>query len=287
MSDWTILRLIEWGTAYLAEREFDESRLNVELLLGRVLNLPRLNLYLQFDRTLLPEELAAFKELFRRRLTREPLQYILGQTDFMGLDLEVGPGVLVPRPETEGLVEAVLRCAKGMDIVRGAILDIGTGSGNIAVALGHFLPAWHILSVDVSEPALEIAQRNVRRHSLDNVVLRRCDILREDPGTGPTELVVSNPPYVSAGEYETLQPEIRLFEPREATTDNADGLTFYRRLATVSRRILSPGGWLWCELGFDQAEPVSAVMRAEGFEHLEIEKDFAGIPRVLGVRASQ
>lgn len=286
MNEWTILRLIEWGTAYLAERGIDESRLNVELLLGRVLNLRRLNLYLQFDRTLLPEELAAFKELFQRRLTREPLQYILGRTEFMGLELEVGPEVLIPRPETEGLVEAVLRCVKGMDIARGEILDVGTGSGSIAVALGQFLPAWHVIAVDVSEPALELARRNVRRHALDNITLRHCDILREDPPGGPMDLVVSNPPYVSAGEFETLQPEVRLFEPREATTDNADGLTFYRRLAAVSRRLLSPGGWLWCELGFGQFEPVSAVMRGEGFEHVEIEKDFAGIPRVLGARTS-
>jgi release factor glutamine methyltransferase len=285
MNDWTVLRLVEWGAAYLAERGFEEARLHVELLLGRVLNLPRLNLYLQFDRLLTAEELAAFKELFRRRLSHEPLQYVLGTAEFMGLALEVGPGVLVPRPETEGLVESVIRCARGMDLARGKILEVGTGSGNIAAALGHFLPGWRIVSVDASESALAIAERNVRKHAHDNVTIRRCDILREPVGTEPVDMIVSNPPYVSVEEFDTLQPEVRLFEPREATTDGADGLTFYHALAAIGPSMLLPGGWCWCEIGYGQESPVSEIFRKAGFEQIQTEKDFAGIPRVLGARS--
>jgi release factor glutamine methyltransferase len=282
--NWTVLSLIEWGTQYLAGNGFDEARLHVELLLGRVLSLPRLSLYLQFDRVLAPAELSLFKELFKRRLAHEPLQYILGETEFMGLRIAVDPSVLIPRPETEILVEKAIECAKSRSDGSVDILDVGTGSGNIAVALSRFLPSSRILSVDASSEALAMAERNIRQHGCQNVQLRQLDILMEDPRNQLFDLIVSNPPYVSADEFGQLQVEVRDFEPRRATTDGGDGYVFHRRLAQMGMSHLRPGGWLLVEIGFGQSERVRDLFRSAGLAGVDIVPDFSQIARIAVAR---
>lgn len=278
---WTVLSLIEWASAYLAARAFDETRLHVELMLGHVLSLKRIQLYLQFDRPLTPAELAAFKALFRRRLDHEPLQYILGETDFMGVTLGVAPGVLIPRPETELLVETALKHATstGKDTMH--VLDVGTGSGCIAIGLAHQLPALTVLGIDASEDALAIARKNHVRYPDLHVTFERHDIRSAAWPRGSFDLVLSNPPYIAPAEYETLEPEVRDHEPRAALTDDQDGLAFYRILVALAPRILREGGLLMCEIGHGQSDAVASLARAHGLTVREIIPDLAGVPRVI------
>lgn len=276
-----MLSLLEWADRYLRERSFQESRLNAELLLAHALGLERLGLYLQFDRPLTPDELARFKPLMVRRLSHEPVQYILGETSFMGLPLDVGPAVLIPRPETEELVEAVIAWMKNSGRGEGRIFEVGAGSGNIAVALGKFLPGSRVISIEKSAEALAVARRNCERHGLGNVEILEGDIFEWDREGREFDAVVANPPYVSAGEFELLEPEVRQFEPRNATTDGGDGLRFIRRIAGISPGLLRPGGGMFVEIGYGQADEAGRIARASGLREVGVKNDFAGIGRIL------
>lgn len=280
-NSWTVLSLLQWATEHLKQKGIDEARLTVELLLAHTLNLTRFALYTNFDRPMSPDELAAFKSLFKRRLTHEPLQYILGETEFMGLKLSIDRRALIPRPETEILVEEALKVARGMTGDKIRILDIGTGSGNIPVALAHFLPHAAITSVDVSAGALELAAGNIRRHNLTNVTLRHSDIFA-DSFTGQSfNMVVSNPPYVSVAEFQMLQPEVKNFEPGIATTDGADGLTFIRHIGALAKEMLLPGGMLLMEIAFNQAPLTEAILKSSGYNSVTFVQDYAGIQRIV------
>lgn len=278
---WTILSLLGWAENYLRDRSFDECRLNAELMLAHVLALPRLNLYLQFDRPLTAGELAAFKALLLRRMTHEPLQYILGNTEFMGMLLEVGPGVLIPRPETESLVEYALQWLKTAAADRSRILEIGTGSGNIAVALAQYLPGALITSIDVSPDALAFARRNAARHGITEIEFLLGDVFRESFDGRMFDCVLSNPPYIASEEFSQLQPEVREFEPAIATTDGADGFRFIRRVAEVSAGALCVGGALFMEIGYNQEQEALAIAARAGLTGASVARDFAGLPRVL------
>lgn len=278
---WTVLSLIEWSQLYLQERGFDEARLHAELLLAHVLGWLRLDLYLQFDRPLTPAELAAYRALFKRRLTHEPLQYILGETAFMGLTMVVERGVLIPRPETELLVELALQIINKKEGGGAQVLDIGTGSGNIAVALGHHAPGAQIFGIDVSPEAIAVAARNVERHKLSNVSVQVLDILSGLFAGRDLDLIVSNPPYISREQFATLEPEVRDFEPRGALTDDGDGMTFYRRLAPITLELLRPGGEVLFEIGFGQDTDVARLLAGCGYSAVGVTKDYAGIPRVV------
>jgi release factor glutamine methyltransferase len=283
--NWTVLPLLEWAERYLRERSFGESRLNAELLLAHALQLPRLGLYLQFDRPLAAPELAHFKKLLLRRMSHEPLQYILGETEFMGLRFEVTPAVLIPRPETEDLVAEAIRWLKDSGKQKGSILEIGTGSGNIAVALGKFLPGARITSLEKSGDALEVARRNCARHGPGNVEFLNVDVFSAgfegEIGGRTFDAVVSNPPYIPGAEFEHLEPEVRDFEPRLATTDGADGFRFIRRIAGLAPGILRPGGGMFLEIGYGQADAAGTIARASGLTGVGVHKDFAGIGRIL------
>ncbi len=257
----------------------------MELLLGKVLGLTRMQLYLQFDRPLRDQELAEFKGLFRRRLGHEPLQYILGETEFLGLRFAVDSRVLIPRPETELLVESAAEILKRENAeVRPEVLEVGTGSGNIAVALGRLVPAARILSIDVSDAALEVAARNVAVHGVGNVELRKGDILTESFGPERFDLIISNPPYVPLADHRTLQPEVRDHEPSIATTDGGDGLSLTSRIFDVAGESLRAGGWLLLEIGFGQGPAVLSLASERGLRGGEVFADYAGIPRVFRAR---
>jgi release factor glutamine methyltransferase len=283
-AQWTILSLLDWSTGYLARRGFEEARLHVELMLAQVLGLKRLDLYLQFDRPLTAEERGAFRALFERRLKHEPLQYILGRTEFMGIPLAVDSSVLIPRPETELLVECALDVLKEQPSRPAEILEIGAGSGNIAVALASFVPGASIVSIDTSATALRVAAANVARHRLENVTLVEADVFADILPGRTFDMVISNPPYVSREEFESLQPEIREHEPVGAVTDGGDGLRVISRIAEIAPRLLRPGGTLLIEIGFGQSAEVRAFFAAAGFEEIAIVPDFARVPRVLRAR---
>ena len=282
---WTVLSLVEWAARHLADQGFDEARLHVELLLAHVLHLKRLDLYLQFDRPLLPIELAAFKSLFKRRLTHEPLQYITGETEFMGLPLFVDKSVLIPRPETELLVEKAIERLAALTLASPDILDVGTGSGNIAIALAHFVPQSRVLAMDISPAALATAGRNIERNAVQNVSLVEADIFGSMPSDIPFDMILSNPPYVSLEEYAGLQPEVKDFEPRNASTDEGDGLRYIRTIATLASRQLKAQGSLLLEIGFGQADDALEIVSGAGLSQVQVFPDVAGIPRViLGTR---
>lgn len=278
---WTVLSMIEWSRDYLAGRGFEEGRLHAELLLGHVLKLDRLHLYLQFDRPLTPAELGEYRELFKRRLTHEPLQYILGEAAFMGITLGVGPGVLVPRPETELLVERTLARVRDSGKPGIRILDVGTGSGNIALALAHHSADVRVTGVDISAAAIARSRSNAERLSITAVEFIHADVFAGGCVDGRFDIVAANPPYISRNEFETLMPEVRMFEPREALTDEDDGYGFLQRLVPRSRELLERGGAFLCEIGYGQGARAREIVEKAGFALVRVHADYAGIPRVV------
>jgi len=276
---WDVLKILNWTKGYLAEKGVENPRLEAEWMLCEALSLDRVGLYLNFDKPLSDAELATYRGMVARRGKREPLQYILGSQEFMGLDFQVSPAVLIPRHDTEVLVtEAVKRGAAAR-----SILDIGTGSGCVAIALAKALPEAEISSVDISAEALAVARGNAERNGA-TVHFFQGSVL--EPFSGRRfDMIVSNPPYIPAAELATLQQEVRGFEPLGALDGGADGLDFYRRITGGATEQLNPGGWLLFEVGAGQAPRVLGLLRAGGFS-LEgfTQTDPAGIERVVGGR---
>lgn len=273
---WTVLKLLRRTAEYFAGRGVDTPRLDAELLLAATLGLDRVGLYLNFERPLQSDELDAFRERVRRRASREPLAYILGHTEFWSLPLKVTPAVLIPRGDTEVLVEAALSRLHGA----ARVLDVGTGSGALAIALAHERPECSVTAIDLSAAALEVAAENARC----NGVAERVHLLRQDLATlpaGPFDLVVANPPYIPSGELAALMPEVRDFEPPLALDGGCDGLAAYRALAGQAGSVLTPGGWLLVEVGIGQATPVRELFTGAGLVEVGIRDDYAGIPRVV------
>lgn len=276
---WTVLRILEWTAGYFQEKGIDSPRLDAELLLADQLGVSRVGLYLEFDRPLNGEELSAYRRRVERRASREPVQYILGETEFWSLTLSVSPQVLIPRADTEVLVEEALH--RLSDAPR--VLDVGTGSGAIAIAIATERPAAEVEAIDLSEGALEVAGRNVTRYGLENRVHLRREDLRAISG-GRYNLVISNPPYIPRNDLAALMPEVRDFEPSNALDGGGDGLDCYKALAGQAHRLLCEGGWMLVEVGIDQARSVRALFTAAGLEEAFVREDYAGIPRVVGAR---
>jgi release factor glutamine methyltransferase len=276
---WTVLKVIKWTSDYFAERGIEGGRLDAELLLADLLELDRVGLYLQFDRPLTMDELTRYRERVGRRARREPLQYILGRAEFWSLPFRVTPAVLVPRPETEVLVEEALLRAEGC----ARILDVGTGSGAIAVALAHELPGVTVTAIDISPEALAVAAENARTNGVaDRVHLEPGDLQRLPPGD--YDLVVSNPPYIALTDLPELMPEVRDFEPQLALAGGADGLDSYRSLARQAPQLLTAGGWLLLEIGVGQADAVRDLLLGAGLVEVFCRDDYAHLPRVVGGR---
>ena len=273
---WTVLKILQWTTDYFAGKEIDSARLDAELLLAATLDLDRVGLYVNFERPLDAAELAAYRERVRRRAKREPVQYILGETEFWSLVFNVGPEVLVPRADTEVLVEEALTRIEGST----RVLDVGTGSGAIAIALAHEKPEILVTALDCSQPALEVARGNAQRNRVADRVTCQAGDLASLPA-GPFEVIVSNPPYIPSGDWQKLMPEVRDYEPRLALDGGDDGLEAYRQLAVQAGQVLVPGGWLLVEVGIGQAADVSTLFKAAGLIEIGQRDDYAGIPRVV------
>jgi release factor glutamine methyltransferase len=259
------------------DRTSETGRLDAELLLAHALGRSRIELYTDLDRPLTEAEVAAYRQLVARRSRREPVAYILGEWGFRRLTLKVDPRALIPRPETEVVVERCLALLAGHDSPR--VLDVGVGSGAIALAIADEHPGASVVAVDRSEGALALARENLVRTGLEaRVTLVRGHLL--DGVAGPFDLVVSNPPYVPATEWESLQPEIRLFEPRDAVV----GDRVWEAVAARARGVLASGGRLVLECGDGQADGVAAGLRGLGYEDVLATPDLAGRPRVVGGR---
>jgi len=261
----------------------EHFRLEAERLIAYALEMSRVDLFMDRERRLGSDDEERIRSLIDRRMQGEPLQYITGLAEFMSLPFAVDPRVLIPRPETETLVEAVVGRFSRKDPV--VLCDIGVGSGAVAVSLARNLPESVVLGVDVSQSALDLAGENaVRNDVVGRVVFRRADV-RIEPFDGwelaPFDAVVSNPPYVSQEEWGKLPVEIREHEPRVALCDEGDGLTFFRLIARKSGGVLKPGGWLFLETGDSQGRKVMAILEESGYEGLEILPDLGGIGRVV------
>lgn len=277
---WTVMELVGWTANYLKEKGFHNARLNAELLLSGTLGLKRLDLYLQHDRPLQADELAAFKGRLQRRAKREPLQYIDGTAAFRQLTLRVDPRVLIPRPETELLVQAVLDRVAGREGLRA--LDIGTGSGAIALALATEGPFARVVAVDVAEGALEVAMANAREAAPDASVDFRRGSLFEAVAGERFDVVVSNPPYVGEEERDGLDAEVRDWEPPGALFAGTGGLEVIRPLVAQAPAHLHPGGLLALEIGAAQGEAVSDLIRATAaFAEPRVIADLAGRDRIV------
>jgi release factor glutamine methyltransferase len=277
---WTVLELVAWTAGWLREKGFHNARLNAELLLAGVLGLKRLDLYLQHDRPLRPEELAEFKQRLLRRAKREPLQYIDGRAAFRDLLLSVDARVLIPRPETEVLVQAVLDWAAGREEL--SALDVGTGSGAIALALATEGPFARVVATDVSDEALEVARANRDRAAPGAPVDFRLGSLYGPVARERFHVVVSNPPYVGEEERAGLDPEVRDWEPAGALFAGAGGLDVIRPLVAEAPGHLEPGGLLALEVGAAQAEAVAGLIRATAvFDEPRVRRDLAGRERIV------
>jgi release factor glutamine methyltransferase len=279
----SVRQLIEGASNRLAAAGVASPRLDAEVLLARVLETPRTGLHTRPQRIVDERDAEAFETLLQRRLQRQPVAYITGLKEFWSLDFQVTPDVLIPRPETERLVEvAIGHLARE---TAPSICEIGTGSGCIAVALARELTRASIVATDISPAALIVARGNAARHGVGERVELVCSDLCDALGERRFDAVVSNPPYVAAGEIAGLEPELG-FEPRRALDGGADGLDVVRRLLDGARDCLTAGGMLWVEVGATRAGVVADWARRRGFEGVDLIADYAGLPRVLVARAA-
>lgn len=276
---WRVLDLIKWGEKYFSDNNFENPRKEIELLLQDILECSRVDLYLRFEEPLAKLQLVKLREWVQRRKSREPIQYITGKAGFHNLILNVSPEVLIPRPESERLVDVLIEAiGKNKNI---SILDIGTGSGCLALALGQELPNAKITGIDNSTKAIEIAQLNAKTLKIENVIFSQLDLF-ENKIEGKYDVVISNPPYIPQKEIESLMPEVKNFEPHSALTDSADGLTFYHKISEISKRIINSKGWFFLEVGLgEHPKKAMQLFSNEKFKNVELIKDYNGDDRVL------
>ena len=301
----TVLEVIQRSAPFLEQKGVESPRLQIELLLAQVLKMPRLKLYLNFDRALTEPELTMLREMVKRRAAREPLQHILGSMSFCGLEIKSSRAALVPRPETELLAERAWQwlgtlasglartpdaCPAGPEAGAPSqdtklVLDFGTGTGCIALAIAKNAPAAEIHAVDVSGEALALAKENAAANALaERITFHQGDGFAALPHELVFDLIVSNPPYIASAEIATLEPEVRDFDPRAALDGGEDGLDFYRRLAREAGRFLNPGGRLMVEFGDGQADDLKKIFSTENWIVDEIVADYSARPRILMAR---
>ncbi len=281
----TVLEAIQKSTEFLGKKNVESPRLQTELLLAHVLQMPRMKLYLNFDRALNAAETDALREFVKRRGQREPLQHIVGTASFCGLEIAVNRHALIPRPETEMLAELGWKFLATLNLPPATALDFGTGTGCIAIALAAKNPNAKITALDISSAALALAKENAAR----NKVAERIEFLPSDGFAALTtemkfDLIVSNPPYIASAEIATLDPEVRDFDPRAALDGGADGLDFYRRLATEGKNFLQPNGKIMLEFGDGQADAIKKIFETEKWIVEAVQADYSQRARILVAR---
>jgi release factor glutamine methyltransferase len=287
---WTLIELINWTKDYLETKGIEKSRLEAELLLADMLGMKRIDLYVSFQRAMSKQELELHKSRVLKRASGAPVQYITGKTSFMGYPIVVDQRVLIPRPETEVLVEEAARFARHTAATNA--LELGTGSGAISIALAKLAPSLKIVATDISNEALEVALENLRANGVEE----RIELVRGDlfdsigarDSAHSFDLVVSNPPYIAHGDIARLPKEIRDFEPAPALDGGENGMDVIRRILAAAPEYLKPGGKLFLEIGSGQGKLVEeAIADLEGFAEAEIKQDLAGMDRVLIARPAE
>jgi release factor glutamine methyltransferase len=287
-TDWTILKLLQWANDYFRTRDIENPRASAEILLAHALKLKRIDLYLRWDQPLNPHELEKFKTLIKRRIQREPVAYILGFKEFWSIEIGLTKDVLIPRPETECLVEAALALLpKESTTAPKRILDLGTGSGAIVLALASQQPKHYFFASDCSIKALAVARQNTNRHKLDGVIhFLAGDWFRTiNSGIPLFDLIISNPPYIRSGDFTGLQPEIHRYEPRIALDGGSDGLHSLKEIISSAHGYLNRHGHLLLEIGHDQKEAVQMTIDNCGrYNHIVYSKDYSGLDRVVQMK---
>jgi release factor glutamine methyltransferase len=278
----TIAETLKAASEHLRDASVPNDLLDAQTLLAEALGQDRTYLIINFNQELSGDVLSNFQAMVERRAAGEPLQYITGHQQFFGLDFEVTPDVLIPRPETELAVEETIRLVQQNRIANPVIVDVGTGSGCIAVTLAREVGDARVIASDLSLAALRVARRNARRNSVaDRVEFIAADLLDAFADYGFADFILCNPPYVAEEEMPTLQREVRDWEPRAALTDGDDGLSFYRRLLKDAPVRLKSGGHLICEMGYTQSEKISAMVDREVWTEPRLLDDLQGIPRTI------
>jgi len=284
-SVWTIAQLLTWTTDFFREHGIENPRLDAEVLLGAVLGKDRMYLYVHFDEPLEPAELARYRSHVRERAGHVPLAYVLGRREFMGLDFRVTRDTLIPRPDTELLVQCAVdflraRAAEGGD--EHSVADIGTGTGAIALSVLHYTEGTRVDAVDISPAAAEVARENAERLGLAERIEVHVGDLTAPLAGHSYDVILSNPPYIPTADIATLMPEVRSYEPHLALDGGTDGLNIYRRLMADAPALLKEGGAIAVEVGIDEAAAVAALAMAHPrIVRTEILKDLAGIERVV------
>ena len=277
---WTIGKILKWTEEYFAKAGLDTPRLDAEVLLCYVLQKERIHLYVHFDQPLSKDELAQFKGYIKERVLHKPVAYIVGHKDFMGLEFKVTEDTLIPRPDTEILVEAVIsRLKTGGE--PGVIADIGTGTGAICLSLLNYLTSLKAVTVDISEKALAVAKENAQRLGLSNRIEFFHGDLLEPIKDRQFTAIISNPPYIPEGDIDTLAADVKDYEPVSALAAGPDGLDCYRRLVTAAGALLVDGGFLAMEIGINQREELEKLAKESDWGQVEVVKDLAGIDRVV------
>lgn len=274
--NWTIKDLVEWTTRFFSDKGIEEPRLNAEVLLAHVLEKDRVYLYANYHAPVNRNERDTYRELIKRRAGMEPLAYLTGTREFMSLEFQVGPAVLIPRPETELLVEKVLELAKPREAV--SICDVGTGSGAIAVSLAYYLPGASVCGVDISDAALQIAKQNAQRYGV-TVEFIQGDLLSCLHQADPFDFICANLPYISDEEYAELDPGVREYEPQQALRGAGDGLELYRRLVPQAWPLLKPGGFMLWEIGWQQGQEAASLLPMAA--RVQVFQDWSGKDRLI------
>lgn len=268
--------MLDWLTTQLRKNEITSPKQNAETIISHVLQISRLDIYLHLEKELSKAQFISISEIATRRKKREPLQYILGETEFYGYKLKVSNCVLIPRPETELLVEKIIHEEKNIN----SILDIGTGSGAIAIALAKNMNKVSIDAIDIFESVLKIAKQNAL---LNNVEINffQSDIFENV--TDKYDLIISNPPYISQDEYELLPEEIKDHEPRSALQAENNGLYFYKKILQNAKEHLTESGKIYFEIGYDQHEKITGIAKKNGFSDIQVFKDLNGFDRIMRI----
>lgn len=280
---WTISSLLDWTTIYFTNHKIEEPHLEAEILLAHALGIKRIQIYTMHDRVLSDEELAAFKKLILRRIKREPTAYIIGYRPFMSLDFNVTREVLIPRPETEILVEKAIDLIKEIQKDGVSVLDIGTGSGAIAVSIAKYSASANIWATDISKAAIETAASNANNHGVsERITFLSGDLFSPIDKNQKFDIIASNPPYIPTSDIEALQPEITQYEPVRALDGGPDGLAYYRKITAQAPAYLSEKGHLLIEVGAGQADNVAEIVRTTGtFSGITKIQDHSGVERVI------
>jgi release factor glutamine methyltransferase len=286
----TVLEGIQKSAEFLAKKGVESPRLQAELLLAHILQLPRMKLYLNFERTLTPVETDNFRELIRRRGQREQLQHITGSMSFCGLEIAVSRDALVPRPETELLAEEGWKFLSSLGTQSSTALDFGTGTGCIAISLAVKCPVARVCALDVSGKALELARQNAAKNNIGERIQFFCGngfsaLASQNDAPSAFDLIISNPPYIPGAEIESLDPEVRDFDPRGALDGGADGLDFYRIFAAEARVFLKPGGKIILEFGDGQGDLIKTIFENQKWIVEDILEDYTRRQRILIARS--